>query len=568
MAAVAESSGMARIKWIQLLRPSGVFDAGAELWSLLSPRSESLGLGKVFPGVVGVVASATSSWNFVPLASSPLQWCLPQCCCSAYEDKFFENRTSDVGKLELLQDLRSFMVKKENIGFEMRQISRLAEFGVSLRIHSIENAEQQEEVNEAKLIHKTHIQKLMLEWGIDRPNKDPAKEDHALESLQPHCNLLELHIGGHGGATCPSWLGSNLSVKALESLCLVDVAWNNFPPLGELLFVSELGEEHPSGIPSQSFQNLKELKLVKVSRLKKWVGISTCRLVSLLEVLIIKDCFELVELPFSGCESVQEAYVTWFPRLQKLEIMDCPKLLALPPVPWTSAPCSVKIARVGSGFEQLIYSKNCRSESSLEVTGKEGGHDSTFWNIFEPQISPRSCKIEEITTDDHTGFLAAPICSLLSSSLTKLYLKAGANDEVERFSTEQEDALQLLSSLQELEFYSFRKLQCLPAGLRRISSLKTLRIENCQAFRSLPKDGLPYSLQYLGITCPALKSLPKEGLPSSLQDLVIRECPALKSLPEDGLPSSLRKLDIRYGNSKELMWQCHKLKGTIPIIQF
>ncbi|XP_047050585.1 disease resistance protein RGA2-like [Lolium rigidum] len=707
----------------------------------------------------------------------------------------FEHRTSDVGKLELLQDLRSFMVKKENIGFEMRQIGRLAEFGVSLRIHSIENAERQEEVNEAKLIHKTHIQKLMLEWGIGRPNKDPAKEDHVLESLQPHSNLLELHIGGHGGATCPSWLGSNLSVKALESLCLVDVAWNNFPPIGEL-FVSELGEEHPSGIPSQSFQNLKELKLVKVSRLKKWVGISTCHFVSLLEVLIIEDCSELVELPFSGSESVQEAYVTWFPRLQKLEIMDCPKLLALPPVPWTSAPCSAKIERVGSGFEELAYSKNCRSESSLKFVGKEGGHDSTFWNILafsnladllelkmrncpplpldqlqkltsmrclkiadsnnllsptdvesaaiyqlrigtlqiwncsasekelaqllsylpylskleiymcamitrvgvveqqktthkmgfgqtglqpqetreeeeiatvaaggeagivllppqlqelfihggqgggglqglrnlrklfisgcpkflsysfsrfpfptslqtlslndiegqgallflsdltslrnleiyncgdlrgegiwalaqcsltvlrigkspkffassEPQNFPHSCKIEEISTDDHTGFLVAPICSLLSSSLTKLCLYRDENDEVERFSKEQEDALQLLSSLQELSFRSFRKLQCLPAGLHRISSLKTLQIANCQAFRSLPKDGLP----------------------SSLQSLRIWYCPALKSLPEDSLPSSLRKIDFLLGNSEELMWQCRRLKGTIPIIE-
>ncbi|KAK1626243.1 hypothetical protein QYE76_000558 [Lolium multiflorum] len=746
------------------------------------------------------------------------------------QERGFERRTSDVGKLELLQDLRSFMVKKENIGFEMRQIGRLAEFGVSLRIHSIENAERQEEVNEAKLIHKTHIQKLMLEWGIGRTNKDPAKEDHFLESLQPHCNLLELHIRRHGGATCPSWLGSNLSVKVLESLCLVDVAWNKFPPLGELLFVSELGEEHPSGIPSQSFQNLKELKLVKVSRLKKWVGISTCPLVSLLEVLIIKDCFELVELPFSGCESVQEAYVTWFPRLQKLEIMDCPKLLALPPVPWTSAPCSVKIARVGSGFEELIYSKNCRSESSLEVTGKEGGHDSTFWNMLafsnladllkleikncpplqldhlqkltpikwlkiscssnvlsqtdvesaaiyqlrigtleiwhcsasekelaqllsylpylskleifncekikrvgvveqqktahkmgfghtgpqqqetigeeeiatvaaggealvllppqlqeltiahcpqltllssslndggqgggglqglrslrdldirgcpkflssypfsrfpfptslqilhlndiegtvslsnltsltdlhiyncgdlrgegmwalaqcrlavlfiwetpkffassEPQNFPRSCKIEKIGTDDHTGFLAVPICSILSSSLTKLCLRPEEKREVERFSKEQEDALQLLSSLQELTFGSFCKLQCLPAGLHRISSLKALRIKNCQAFRSLPKDGLPCSLQHLEIYgCPALKSLPKDGLPSSLQDLQISYCRALKSLPKDSLPSSLRKFDFRHGNSEELMWQCRKLKGTIPIIE-
>ncbi|KAM0851698.1 hypothetical protein ACQ4PT_052252 [Festuca glaucescens] len=142
-----------------------------------------------------------------------------------------------------------------------------------------------------------------------------------------------------------------------------------------------------------------------------------------------------------------------------------------------------------------------------------------FFASSEPQNSPRSCKIEEIFTDDHTGFLAAPICSLLSSSLTKLYLWADENDEVARFSKEQEDALQLLSSLKELAFGSFRKLQCLPAGLHRISSLKTLRIGYCQAFRSLPKDSLP----------------------SSLQDLQIWHCRALKSLPEDGLPSSLRK---------------------------
>ncbi|KAM0861081.1 hypothetical protein ACQ4PT_046125 [Festuca glaucescens] len=271
--------------------------------------------------------------------------------------------------------------------------------------------------------------------------------------------------------------------------------------------------------------------------------------------------------------------------LRNLYIRDCPKFLSSR-FPF---PTSLQILYLKDieGIVTLRPLSNLTSLTKLEIDNCRDLRGKGMWALaqcrlavlwieqtpkffarFEPQISPRSCKIEEITTDDHTGFLAAPICSLLSSSLTKLYLKAGANDEVERFSTEQEDALQLLSSLQELEFYSFRKLQCLPAGLRRISSLKTLRIENCQAFRSLPKDGLPYSLQYLGITCPALKSLPKEGLPSSLQDLVIRECPALKSLPEDGLPSSLRKLDIRYGNSKELMWQCHKLKGTIPIIQF
>ncbi|KAM3240136.1 hypothetical protein ACQJBY_053680 [Aegilops geniculata] len=828
-------------------------------------------------------------------------------------DLQYRTRTFDVGKLELLQDLRSFiMVKKENIGFEFRQIGRLAEFGESLRIHGIENVERQEEANEAKLMHKINLQKLMLQWGIDRHNKDPAQEDHVLENLKPHSSLLDLHIGGHGGATCPSWLGENLSVKILESLCLVDVAWSNFPPIGELWFVNELGEEHLSGIPSQSFQNLKKLKLVKIPRLRKWVGNSTCHLFSQLEVLIVKVCAELLELPFPGCKSKQEAHMTWFPRLRKLEIEDCPKLLILPPVPWTRDPCSATIARAGSCFEELSYYSE-KSRSTLSVKGKEGGlSDSKFWNVLAlrnltdleelemskcpplpldhlqmltclkilkiyrsdiflplsdvmyqlpidtlhiwrcgatgkeltqllshfpnlsklsisycekitrvrvveqqertiiasssdnkaeqaqieqqqqqqtieeeeiaiavgegllllpPQLQelkigncpeltllssslndggqgggwlqglrslcsfwvdgcpkflssyssslfpcflfpvsleilhlegvlgmetlqplinltslteliisgcgdlrgegiwpllahgrltelhlryapkffatsepPRthdkellshSCKLEVLHTDDPTGFLAAPVCSLLSS-LTCLHFYGNHEEEVERFTNEQEDALQHLTSLRDLSFNHLCGLQCLPAELHRLSSLETLWIDDIPAFKSLPKDGLPSSLEHLEIWwCPALKSLPKDGLPSSLKHLEIHrcsafeslpkdslpnslenleiwdypaltslpkdglpsslkhleihhcsafeslpkdslpnslenleiwDCPALTSLPKDGLPSSLRKLTVRSGNSKELMRQCRKLEGTIPII--
>ena len=119
----------------------------------------------------------------------------------------------------------------------------------------------------------------------------------------------------------------------------------------------------------------------------------------------------------------------------------------------------------------------------------------------------------------------------------------------------------------ELKFLHLEKLQCLPEGLHRISSLKTLEISCCRDFESLPKCSLPSSLQNLKIGfCPAFKSLPKDSLPSSLQYLKIDSCRALKSLPKDGLPS-LRELDVHRGNSEALMRQCRKLKGTIPIIR-
>nr|CAB3459732.1 unnamed protein product [Digitaria exilis] len=177
-----------------------------------------------------------------------------------------------------------------------------------------------------------------------------------------------------------------------------------------------------------------------------------------------------------------------------------------------------------------------------------------------------SSKLQELCTDDATRVITGPICSLLSSSLTSLKLEL--DDRVEIFTKEQEEALQLLTSLQHLKFNWCEKLQHLPAGLHRLTNLKTLQISNCNAIQSLPKDGLPSSLQELHVSsCRAIQSLPKECLPSSLQELSIFWCPALRSLPKvEFLQSSLRELQVYNSDSNELRKQCRKLRGTIPIV--
>ncbi|CAD6262200.1 unnamed protein product [Miscanthus lutarioriparius] len=153
-----------------------------------------------------------------------------------------------------------------------------------------------------------------------------------------------------------------------------------------------------------------------------------------------------------------------------------------------------------------------------------------------------SSKLQVLETDDIAGVLAAPICTLLSPSLTDL--RFCWDEEVDRFTKEQEDALQLLTSL-EITFWFSDKLQCLPAGLHGLPNLKRLNIYRCQAIRSLPKDGLP----------------------SSLQKLKINSCPAIRSLPKaNDLPSSLRELDVRDSENKELRRQCRKLIGIIPVV--
>jgi Leucine-rich repeat (LRR) protein len=169
--------------------------------------------------------------------------------------------------------------------------------------------------------------------------------------------------------------------------------------------------------------------------------------------------------------------------------------------------------------------------------------------------------------DDVAGVLALPICHLISSSLTKLSI--GLNEEVERFTKEQEEALSFLTSLQELQFGWCSKLRCLPSGLHKLTSLETLRIYGCPAIRSLPKYGLPISLQQLCVhDCIKLRCLPS-GIHklTNLKRLEIRKCPAIQSLPKNGLPTSLQDFDVSGWENKELNQRCRQLVGTIPLIR-
>jgi hypothetical protein len=181
----------------------------------------------------------------------------------------------------------------------------------------------------------------------------------------------------------------------------------------------------------------------------------------------------------------------------------------------------------------------------------------------DTDVFSRSSKLLDLTTGSKTGVLAASICSLLSSTLTRLDLSF--DNELEHLTKEQEEALQLLTSLQELQFSLGAKLQRLPAGLHKLINLKKLIIWYCSAIPSLPS--LPSSLRELKIySCDSLKSLPN-SLPSSLEKLKISECQAIKSLPKDRLPSSMLELDVRGGNSEELKRACRKLIGTIPVVK-
>jgi Leucine-rich repeat (LRR) protein len=227
---------------------------------------------------------------------------------------------SDVGKLQFLQELKSFRVKKERNGFELKQLGNLNELR-ELGIYNLEKIYTKEEAIEAKLIDKKYLHKLTLVWDKERrPNIEHVEEALVLQSLQPHRKLNELCIIGHRGPSCPTWLGGHI-FEALQSLHLDGVAWEVFPPLGRMRLLQELTLENVSTV--------KELNLTQIQ---------------------------------------------WFPYLQVLKIKNCPKLKQLPPIPWTQTLCCVMVIDVGSMLPyNLQYSKSS-SNVYLRITGKDDLH--------------------------------------------------------------------------------------------------------------------------------------------------------------------------------------------------
>ncbi|SPT15461.1 unnamed protein product [Triticum aestivum] len=687
----------------------------------------------------------------------------------------------NVGKLKLLEELKVFQVYKKSEGFEPKELEHLTKLR-ELGIYNLEKIRKEEEAAQAKLIEKSYLRKLTLDWDSERFSVEPSVEAVVLESLQPHGDLQVLCIRGHEGPSCPTWLGDEFAVEALQSLYLCGVSWEVFPSLGKAWDLRGLKLKHIAKmkefIIEESFCRLIKLKLIGLGSFAKWVYPTEeessvggdllppdAHMFPLLQVLVIRRCPKLLGLPFSN----HIVSPNRFPKLQELEVHDCPKFLPVIPISWIESLCSVKMKCVKM-LEEFAYSKSSDGvklkiigegdlhsldevlvldkETGLEklelescpplelkhllmltslktlivkysdgLVGPVGGQGDVEWRLpveymrisdlngdigeeltellphlpklskleicfcnsikklivgvdvqqttseasemgggeitaaaeeeddgvllfpahlcdslrelkllscpelvlvdpptlvpgggglqalrslqflllwdvkglrtLEPlsnlssltklelhrcgedlkchglwsllttggqlnelvvRGSPRffadwdpnprraledaeggeeqqtqlvSSTLRELWTDDIAGLLAAPVCSFLSSSLTKLKLDGRWCEGMERFSKEQEDALQLLSSLRELEFWDFKGLQQFPAGLCNLTSL---------------------------------------------EELTIYDCPVISSLPNDGLPKSLQKLVV-YHCSEKLKQQCRGLEGTIPTVQ-
>ncbi|KAF7105151.1 hypothetical protein CFC21_105989 [Triticum aestivum] len=515
------------------------------------------------------------------------------------------SKVPEVGKIEHLEELLSFIVKKENIGFELEELGKLKELGGELKIYNLDKVATKDEANKANLALKRNLKVLSLVSGPEGSNQFTRPlanlDDDVIDGLQPHENLRELAITKHGGSSPPSWFFHDIPIRYLESLTLRDVSWCTLPPFRQLpylkiLELSRIANVHLIGPDSgtgktQSFMHLKEVVISDMPLLERWIVEPNCHLFPVLESIDCRNCPNLLSLPFFPECYVSCARGIHCASLHALKIIDCPKLLVSPMPP---APALTSIELVDthrsvtlgkwemkmSGYSGALAFQNMVNLHRLLC---EGG-SITLWSYLQKVTSPMELTIPEGSGIKFVCFAGCKILtvggvsSLITSvSLKRLWANGGGdppNSATMNLLSEVARRTKELPAgsfqLEELGVDSISAVLVAPVCSHLAATLHELNIRHEHRMKGLTEEEekalqLLTSLQTLRFQyCPFLPCLP-QGLHtlSSLRVLQVVLCPKIRSLPMGGLPTSLQNIWVTDCSAK-LHEQVKKLEGMNP----
>ncbi|XP_010931585.1 putative disease resistance protein RGA3 [Elaeis guineensis] len=421
-----------------------------------------------------------------------------------------------IGKLTHLQELEEFVVRKER-GCRIAELKNMTELRGNLCIRSLENVASGEEASEARLNTKEYLNVLEFTWEDNRDAccHEEYLDEKVLEGLRPHCELKELTIKNFAGSVFPNWLGSP-SFSSLHQVHLSNCRrCELLPPLGQLPFLRYLdiagngtvriGQEFIGNGETRRFPSLNALLLEDMPRLEEWT------------------CAEDDQL---------------FPCLTELDIIDCPKLKALPRLPPSLT--RIRISEAGIGALPELWGSN--QPSSLSSLYIECCPNLT--SLQQGLLGHQLMALRELTITNCERLVSLaerhfqPLVSLKS-------LRLYGCPRLMPWTVQ--EAL-LPSSLEDIRVGScYNLINMLLGELKNLSFLGHFEIADCPDLYHFPSTGLPPMFKFLAILdCFNLQALP-QGLKelTSLTTLVICNCPQIMCLPEEGLPDGLQELYIK-----------------------
>lgn len=272
-------------------------------------------------------------------------------------------------------------------------------------------------------------------------------------------------------------------------------------------------EQSPSltSVNLHSCTALQKLVIKKCDLLALCEGLQSLTRVS---TMIVMDCPSMMSLALQSCLALRHLHVQGCHALYTLESLVCLPLLAELHLIENQNLVSLKL-HPHAALESLNI-QECPSLSSwenlksfahlvnLEIRNTPGFVSA--WNHMaqEAELAHQElCLPLQTLHIDDISFLTTAVCrNLVSLKELRIGLTLDFDDvdcRMRRFTDEQQEALQLLNSLQRLELLSMTYLQMLPSELHRLPSLQHLIIKNCESINSLPEKGLPASLKLLDV---------------------------------------------------------------------
>ncbi|GJN13060.1 hypothetical protein PR202_ga31393 [Eleusine coracana subsp. coracana] len=249
-----------------------------------------------------------------------------------------------IGRLTFLNDLEGFPLghdcgndKMQN-GWDLRELEGL------LLVKKLDIIKLERTIPccaESLFIHKHHLK--ILSMRCTERQFHPSREEAdwiegVFEELVPPRNLEDLSIIGFFGRRYSSWLISHLpSVKFLKLVYCI--CWEQLPPLGQLpnmtflkikgaFSVNKIGHEFlGGGLPAVGSKMVAfpKLEVLIIEHMPYWE-----------EWSLVEENKEGKRDDADSCHTVKERGPTrtgmlpFLPCLQRLELLECPKLRALP----------------------------------------------------------------------------------------------------------------------------------------------------------------------------------------------------------------------------------------------
>ncbi|RCV17947.1 hypothetical protein SETIT_3G261500v2, partial [Setaria italica] len=360
-----------------------------------------------------------------------------------------------------------------------------------LQIYGLMRLTNPLEAREADLETKTNIEQLKFCWGTRtsrhtqvRMSKDlhvdVSKE--VFEALKPHSNLKVLEINQYLGTQFPRWMTNNMTLHKLVELTLIGCA-------------------NCTSIPS-----VWELPCLEVLQLELMGNLAyLCSSLIWLCKLVEEECSHSLQIfPKLKLLALEKKEL-----LERVKIVDCPKLTALPKVPVLKS-LIVKgnkaLLHRAAGLTTFIIPFSCCNEESHDTS-----ENKKFTGLSPAPLS------ESLDISDCPNLVSFPTCFAClkvliiwgSSKLESIPAKLDCHNTLKSMND-----MQCLSNLRSLELADCASLPSLPEGMHDLVALTFVDISDCPAMDALPEgllQRLPSLESFTVLNCPALVRKCKPG---------------------------------------------------------